>query len=305
MVELLERCEKAGFILVPFKGPTLALTAYGDLGLRFAGDLDFVMRQREVLRAFDVLLAAGYTGELDPGHPQQARMIARGHHVGQYCFRKKGCSLVELHTENTLRYFPKPLDWEGLCSRLRPIFFGSRTIYTFSVEDLLVLLSVHGAKHFWNRLSWICDIAELSQLETGVDWDLSESVASGMGCRRMWLLGLSLANRLLDTPLPASLLNQIRNDHVVGVLSQRVESSMGTRGRVEPGVPERLWFRMRSHDSIAQGLQQCARLVTRPTEREWLTHSLPGWAAPLHTVLRPWQLLRRYGLGNREAGPRK
>ena len=106
--------------------------------------------------------------------------------------------MMNFTAEKTLRYFPAPLEWEGFRTRMEAVLVGGRSVRTFSVEDLMVLLSVHGAKHFWNRLSWICDIAELAQIPRGVDWELSEKLARRMGCRRMWLLGLSLAHEMLD-----------------------------------------------------------------------------------------------------------
>src|SRR5207237_6112494 len=40
LFDLLDRFAKAHIQAIPFKGPTLAATAYGDLSLRQAGDLD-------------------------------------------------------------------------------------------------------------------------------------------------------------------------------------------------------------------------------------------------------------------------
>jgi len=283
----------------------LALLAYGDAGLRFAGDLDFVLRQQDARKAFRLLAEAGYRSELDPERAPDAQMIERGDHVGQFCFRKPQHGLVELHTEKTLRYFPVPLDLEALGSRLRGVSFAGRTISTFSIEDSLVLLSVHGAKHFWNRLSWICDIAELSQFESGVDWRRSESIAIRMGCRRMWLLGLSLANTLLEAPLPAPVLALIRNDATVRTLTGQVLESLAIGDQGEPVGARRLMFRIRSHDSMAGGLRQSFRLITQPTEKDWLAVSLPVWASPLHTLLRPWHLVRKYAFGTRTDGRQK
>lgn len=201
MTGLLRAFEEARVPAVPFKGPALASMAYGSVALRDSSDLDFVLPQSHIPRAFEVMAGAGYHADLDAKSPREASFIARGV-AGQFCFQREGRASVELHSEKTLRYFPIPLDFAGLSRRLCSLPVAGQPVRTFSPEDTLVLLAVHGAKHFWNCLGWICDIAELSQAPPGIDWELSERIATQMRCRRMWLLALSLAHRVLDCPLP-------------------------------------------------------------------------------------------------------
>src|SRR6266403_5674002 len=56
------RCEEIR--LLPFKGPTLALAAYGNLALRQFVDLDLLVPKSDALRARDLLLANGYRSNL-------------------------------------------------------------------------------------------------------------------------------------------------------------------------------------------------------------------------------------------------
>jgi hypothetical protein len=193
MTGLLRAFEEARVPAVPFKGPALASMAYGSVALRDSSDLDFVLPQSHIPRAFEVMAGAGYRADLDAKSPREASFIARGV-AGQFCFQREGRASVELHSEKTLRYFPIPLDFAGLSRRLCSLPVAGQPVRTFSPEDTLVLLAVHGAKHFWNCLGWICDIAELSQAPPGIDWELSERIATQMRCRRMWLLALSLAH---------------------------------------------------------------------------------------------------------------
>jgi hypothetical protein len=299
LIGLVEMFASAGMTVVPYRGPTLALWAYGSPGLRVSADLDFVLKQKDIPQAFALLIGAGYRPDIDPAVPRDARFIADGA-TGQYRFRAPGgCAVVELHSEKTMRYFPLSLDLDALYQRLTPVMIGGCEVRTFSLEDTLVMLSVHGAKHFWERLKWPCDVAELAQMPGGVDWDLAEHRARQMGCRRMWLLGLSLAAELLDAPLPAPVLESIRADPAVAKLGQKVKAHLLPRQGTIPSAPRRFFFRLRSHESFLQGLRQCARVAVRPTEEDWRTHRLPRWATPLYAALRPWRLLRRHGLGLR------
>lgn len=63
------------------------------------------------------------------------------------------------------------------------------------------MLSVHGAKHFWERLNWLLDVAELTAGQP-VDWHLTIRIAAKLKSTRLLLLGLYLAHELMDAPLP-------------------------------------------------------------------------------------------------------
>ena len=299
LIELVDLFRSAGVAAIPYKGPTLGALAYGNFALRSFVDLDFILPQRDLLRAARLLAAQGLQASPDPSAAEEARFLAR-FHPGQYAFVSGSKPLqVELHTENTLRYLPVPLDWEGLAQRFVQVSFGGRQVQTFSVEDTLILLSVHGTKHFWERLNWICDIAELVQTSRGVDWELGQDLARRAGCRRMWLLGLSLANRLLDAPLPATVRGWIEADSQVPLLGCQIQGRLAGEDRTVRSVPDRLLFRLRSHESLSVSLRQCLRTATHPTEEDWKAWKLPDWAAPLYVALRPWRLLCEHGFGLR------
>ena len=57
---ILSALADAGVSVLPFKGVLLAELLYGDLGQRPPGDLDFLVRLRDVRRACDVLVSRGY-----------------------------------------------------------------------------------------------------------------------------------------------------------------------------------------------------------------------------------------------------
>jgi len=61
---------------------------------------------------------------------------------------------------------------------------------------------VHGTKHRWERLRWICDVAELIRVREDVKWETLMRVAESLGSRHMLSLGLYLAHDVLGAPLP-------------------------------------------------------------------------------------------------------
>jgi hypothetical protein len=56
-------------------------------------------------------------------------------------------------------------------------------------------------------------------------------------------------------------------------------------------------FRIQSRDEIGQGLLHMMRLTMVPTESDRQAVRLPRFLAPLYVFVRPWRLMREYGLG--------
>ncbi len=76
-----------------------------------------------------------------------------------------------------------------------------QVVKSFSTDDLLFSLCVHGSRHIWERLSWICDVAELIKRQQ-LNWPALMDRAIKTDCERMFYLGLFLAERLLGASLP-------------------------------------------------------------------------------------------------------
>src|ERR1051326_5918676 len=51
LIRIVEIFERSGIPAIPFKGPALAVEAYGDLSLRQFGDLDIIVPKEDVARA--------------------------------------------------------------------------------------------------------------------------------------------------------------------------------------------------------------------------------------------------------------
>ncbi|MGA7792642.1 MAG: nucleotidyltransferase family protein [Candidatus Acidiferrales bacterium] len=293
--------EAAQIPAIPFKGPALAWLAYPNFTHRTCVDLDFVVPQRYIPEAMSLLQAHGYTPQFSPVEAQAGQ---HGPAPGEYAFAPTGKrSFVELHTERTLRYFSRPLNLEEMNSRLVHLEIGGQNLRTFSVEDLLVMLCVHGAKHFWERLAWIVDIAQLITV-CDVDWTLLSEIAAKMESTRLLLLGVYLAHEVVGASLPQSVLERARGDAQVQWLAGKVLEQYEENSDPSVGVLPRAVFRLRSCDGYWQGLRQLFRLSLSPTESDRQTMQLPGFLSPLYTLVRPFRLLREYGLGlNRRVKP--
>src|SRR5260370_6872502 len=205
LFRVLEIFRAAGIPAVPYKGPVVAAQAYGDPALRVFSDLDLILRHRDAARACALLVERGFQSEI----PLAA--VFSGKVPGQYLFTREGSrTILELHTERTLRYFPRRMNLEEMLQRLESVPMGGREVLTFSAEDALSLLCVHGSKHFWERLMGIADIAALIQRPRGMNWPRALAQARLLGVLRMVHLGLLLSEDLLQAPLPQYVKPQAR-----------------------------------------------------------------------------------------------
>ncbi len=291
-----------GMIAVPYKGPLLAAQAYGNLAMRQFTDLDFAIRQRDLPKAAAVLKINGYNAVFGTVAPDEGTHPTHS----EYQFvRPAGNVIVEMQTEVTLRYFPRKLDFDVLEKRLTSVSLAGGETASFSPEDTLILLSVHGAKHFWERLMWIADISELSQATPEIRWVEAFSRSKEMGVSRMLNLALYLAHRMLEAPLPDDVLEKISRDPIAKKLGDGICRRFSMNAHAQLPIFARFRFRVASRDSFWAGLRFAMRLATSPTEPDLADVPLPQGMSGMHRWLRPVLLMKRHGIRRPKSNERR
>jgi hypothetical protein len=268
--------------------------AYGDPAMRAYGDLDLLVRQRDIRRTTELMIAAGYAAAV----PLSA--IDAGKIPGQYLFFNSHSKLmVELHNDLTLRYFPRRLPLEDFFARQIRVRLDAHEAPALSVEDELVLICIHGAKHFWERLMWIADVAALLSRQTGIDWQRVADSAQAVGAERMLRTGLRLASDLLRAQLPGKVQATVQADAVAAWLAEQSGKWLPAAGYASPGLFERATFRLRMHGGLLSAPAYLLRLSLSPTEEDWNdTGQAKGHWLP-DAVRRPFRLARKYARANK------
>jgi hypothetical protein len=294
LVALLELCAEAGIPALPYKGPALAAAVYDNLALRQFGDLDLLVHRADVPRARALLAARGYVPLLPlPAHRQAA---ALGSEYDEEFVSADGRVHLELHWELVPRYFAFRLDVESLRVRLQTTSLGQTRLPTFAPEDLLLILCVHGAKHLWERLVWVCDVAELLARHPEVDWERALDQAAQLGAERMVLLGLFLASRLLGAELPDRISRRAASDPLVRALASNVCRRLFGASENPPGFVETSLFYLRVRERLRDRARYCLASIA-PTASDSALLPLPGPLAFLYVLLRPFRLAGKWGLG--------
>ena len=209
--------------------------------------------------------------------------------------------MVELHTEITLRHFPVKPDLDAFIRNLAPVLLSDREILTFTAEDLLPMLCIHGAKDFWERLSWIADVNELIRSHPSLDWDRVLRFAQPLHATRTLNLGLALAVRVLNAALPLEVHARVQADHVAGQVAAEVHERLLSRPFRTLDAAGRFQFRRRMLTGQLDGWRYAMRLAVVPSEDDWQMMRLPRVLAPLYVALRPLRLLQKYGWAGRRA----
>ena len=287
---LLDRFTSEGIGALVIKGPVLAVQAYGDPAMRAYGDLDLLVRQRNIRRATELMIAAGYDAAVS------LSAIDAGKIPGQYLFSNPGSKLlVELHNDLTLRYFPRRLPLEAFFARQIRVRFDAHEAPALSVEDELVLICIHGAKHFWERLMWIADVAALVSRQTGIDWQRVADSAQAVEAERMLHTGLRLASDLLKARLPDKVLAKVQADAVSARLVERTLKWLPAAGSAPPGLLERATYRLGMRGGLISGPAYFLRLSLSPTEEDWKNGAEEKRHRFLDALRRPFRLARKYG----------
>jgi Uncharacterised nucleotidyltransferase len=302
LINILRLFQSQNIPAIPYKGPVLAAQAYGDVALREFEDLDIILRQSDIPKAHEILVSLGYKPKFDwilsPG--AAASLVP-----GEYNYRDEARrAMVELHTEITLRHFPTKPDLDAFIRNLARVRISDRDVLTFTAEDLLPMLCIHGSKDFWERLSWIADVNELVQSHPALNWDRVLRFAQPLHATRMLNLGLALAVSVLGLSLPAEVNARVQADRVASQVTNEVRQRLMTRPFRTLDAAGRFHFRRRMLVEMLPGWRYAVRLAVVPSEDDWQMVRLPGPLAPLYIALRPLRLLQKYGwAGKRAAKP--
>ena len=306
LLRLLDFFADHGIHAIPFKGPMLAASVYKDLSLRQFSDLDLLVNRDDIVKAGGLLASQGYQPTTDDGVTSEQNLDPDDVaylEPGLYTFvnRDRG-TRVDLQWRVAERYFAFSLEENPGRDRLVPVTVAGRSVLTFAPMDLLLLLCVHGAKHQWLEMKWICDVAELVRTEKEtIDWRELHQEASRQGVRRMLSFGLFLARDLLGAELPVEMSKAVERDLRGKSIISTVVSKLFTESMEPSRDLERVVFYLRTKDRWQDRIRFCScyisqylhRVVT-PTSKDRNILCLPAPLFFLYYFFRPLRLTVNY-----------
>jgi len=289
--ELLEvmRClESHDIPALAYKGPSLTLSVYGDLALRQFGDLDILIKAKDVPKACVLLSDQGYTRTLLPWPLSKEHAYIHMHHEHEFISTDQLVH-VDLHWALSTRRFPFELQPDALFERAENLSIANGTIKHISSHDMILLLCMHINKDLWRKFVWVYDIDRLIRSSEKIDWDALLQASSRSHCYRMLHLSLLTCHELLGTPVPESILLSARKQN----LDKKSHKAMQLCFREE--APDKNYlqclaietFILSICDSTIDRFKYIIRGLVRPTETDMVRFNLPIYLHFIYYLVTP------------------
>jgi hypothetical protein len=278
---------------VTYKGPVLAASVFGNIGLREFADLDLLVDRRDIGAVQRSLASLGYFLQYPYCEMPQLLSLSSLH---EYPFvNENGCK-IEVHCEPMPRHLSVPFSTEGFLQRAELTKLLDGRVLTLCPEDLLLFLCAHGVLHGWPTLESICCVAELiGTRDQELDYKLVTAEARRLGICRILGVGLLLAHELFNATLPESVTAQIRNDtKVKGLATEAKDRLFSAPDDLERFV--RLpWIHLGSRERALDRIRFCVRSVFTPELADTKMATLPIFLFFLYSALRPFRVFGMYG----------
>jgi hypothetical protein len=242
LLTILERFNREGIHIIPYKDPLSARKVYGNVGLRVFTDLDLFIHESDVARATEVLRTQGYIlmpqcidtiGDALDVATARDRIFAKGpadflRRAANDRVRRPFDFANDRGGKLELTWYLLPRMWsvtrnnDQLWARARKEAVDGTHVCLFSPEDSLLLACIHGVKHGWGWWNLFNDVAALITAHTDLNWDQLVTIARQRGCLRILTIGLLLANEVAGAPLPEDIRQRLDHDPRTRAYVQRV-----------------------------------------------------------------------------------
>jgi hypothetical protein len=291
LLRILEHLQARGIAALPYKGPVLAEFLYGNILQRQFGDLDILVHASDVLRAKAAVRELGYEHSLTLTPQQEQAYLQSGY---EYTFDSPhGRNLLEIQWQVLPRFYVVDFDMDGLFQRAQSLTLSGHTLQTLGMEDLVLVLCAHAAKHAWIQLSWLCDLARLVEAKP-VRWEVVQQQAECLGIERIVKASFLLAHKLLGAEVPAALQAQ---GNQAESLAARVLPILCGGEEINPESIPYFQLMMNSRERSRDRLRFLWRLAVTPGIGEWSAITLPPPLFPLYRGVRAFRLAARLFAG--------
>jgi len=210
LLKILKLFESQGISAIPYKGPILAIQSYGNLAFREFDDLDIFIFKKDILKVKNLLILNEYKIQFQPKGIQE-KIYLKSQRDYQFLSPNNN-SNIEIHWNFIGLSFSCKHDIFKNPQKSKYTEINNMKISTLSSEDMLLILCVHASGHLWERISWICDIAEFIESNTNIDWQILLEKGEIHGFKRILQINILLAIDLLNLKLSNQILKDLNID---------------------------------------------------------------------------------------------
>jgi len=285
--------EENNYPYLSIKGSTLAQELYQDISMRQFSDIDIFVDEKDIYQISELLIELGYTPVLPLSLLKRKKFLELDN---DFSFRhNKTNALLELHWKLFPKRHKMSLPFSELYSRSVKLSLQNRKINTLSPEDNLLYLSLHGAKHIFERYEWVYDLDRL--IRTYPDLDLVQLYhhAKDIQVETPFLLGIFLSHSLFKTPIPEAL-KAYKTAHIQKLID-------GTKSYYDQDFVywdesdkkrARFLFLAKLFQHKEAKALWLFKSLFKTTPVDVITFNLPDTLAFLYPLLRPFRLIYKH-----------
>ena len=211
-----------GIEVLPMKGNLLIHTVYGNQQLRETGDVDILLRRRDVIRAVEVLKQLDFRLRPDM-NPQTHKyqdelvsMMVNSPHQSEIPLTR-GSEHLDVHWSAAQPYYGLTFSTDEVLDRAQQGNFFNSELLLPSPEDAIMLTLIHhGGKEHWRSLRHLLDFALLMNSEVNIPQirekarEVGVQKAFDTGCQLLREYGLAPALTNSSPPTDPKYTNLIK-----------------------------------------------------------------------------------------------
>ena len=200
----------------------------------------------------------------------------------------------EMHWSLMNENHPVQLELSAIWNNPKIVTINQQEINTFSLEDLLVYLCVHGSKHLRERIEWIKDIDLLSQSRE-LDWNKVLKKVEGKDFEVMFYLELQLAGLLFESKFPVIITKRLDSNKKLSNLTEAILKEwqeQGSSGLIKRLRQTRIILKL--IPGVKKQLLYLHQIILKPSFNEYWFIDLPRSLYWLYYFIRPYLLLKKY-----------
>jgi hypothetical protein len=212
LCRILSAFDAQGIPVIVLKGAALLESIYTDISLRPMGDLDILVRPEHLDQAEAIALDRGYAYTVNREVQESFR---RDRHQLPLLMHAKKSIALEIHQHIVDADDPIRFSLNGFWDRANTLAISNAHALALAPEDLLIHLSIKflldRQYHSNSALGQLCDISEVIKCYgDSLEWALVEKTAKENGILKGLHFVLYTCQQLLETPVPAALLDRIQ-----------------------------------------------------------------------------------------------
>ena len=291
VINVTKLLKENGIESIAFKGPVLSHLAYGDVVSRQYVDLDILVDKSQLLTAIKILNKFDYVLEdnFKLNLFKNNRVIFH-----DITLRKNTLLNIELHWQLFSDEYMTGINELNIKENTKILEYQNNKLKVFDNEIQVLYLSIHGAKHNWERIEWLVDIVRFIE-NNQLNWERLIYLIDKTKTEKILFSTLYLCKSILNLFLPKDILIKIEEKDILN-FSKRFEVVFYEN--FDYVLHQNTYSKNISkiQFDILYGYKNKLLFIfslIKPTELDYNTLKLPKYISFLYYIIRPFNLLIR------------